>query len=183
MSKEVSLVLDVTSAHAYIFLLVNQEIKQFDTHENKNNLSDNLIEYIDSILHKNKYSLHDINKIYLVYGPGKFSAMRIAATVTKTLCLLNQAQLYIIDKFDYFSEPNSWVVIKSDGSKSFICHYTNNKKDAKPKLVEDSTINEYINTDKAVIYESNNKHQLINKLQSFKLVDYDFTLEYLKKPC
>ncbi len=182
MQTEVSVVLDVTSNNSYIALIVNQTLKQFDIYENKNNLSDSLIEYISHILSKQNLALKDINNIYLVYGPGKFSAMRIGATVAKSLSLLNKSNLYIIDKFDYISSTNGWVVVKSDGNKSFICHYSNNKKDTTPQLVEDSRIKDHVGNEQ-VIYESDNKDNIINKLPLFKKVDYTFELEYLKKPC
>ena len=183
MQTEVSVVLDVTSNNSYIALIVNQTLKQFYIYENKNNLSDSLIEYISAILNKEKLNLKDINNIYLVYGPGKFSAMRIGATVAKTLCLLNGAKLFIADKFDYLCEAHGWVVVKSDGSKSFICHYSNSQKDTIPQLVEDSEINQYIKANETVIYESDNRNNIITKLPIFKQVDYNFELEYLKKPC
>ncbi len=183
MNNEVSIVLDVISTQSYIYLVVNNEIKQLDVYENKNNLSNNLIGYINTILLSHQYTLQSINKIYLVYGPGKFSAMRIATTVAKTLSLLNRSKLYIIDKFDYLNASDGWVVIKSDGTKSFICHYSNNQKDTQPQLVDDSEVKNYINADEIVTYESDNQHNLLRKLNMFQEVDCDFELEYLKKPC
>ncbi len=63
MNKEVCIVLDVISSQSYVSLVVDNEIKQFNTYENKNNLSDNLIEYIDATLSSHQYTLQDITKI------------------------------------------------------------------------------------------------------------------------
>lgn len=182
MSNNVSIVLDVISQYSYLTLIKDGEIIACDTHENHNNLSDSLIEYINDILVRHNFALQDLYAIYLVTGPGKFSAMRIGATVAKTLCLLNQSKLYIIDKFDYLNEPNGWVVVKSDGNKSFICHYQNNQKYSEPQLVDDKEVSAIIGNE-LVIYESNNQTKVLSKLSSFKLVDHHFMLEYLKKPC
>lgn len=183
--KSLAIVIDATSQYTYLYLIKdNIQIINYKNYENQQNLSDHLIEYIDELLKEQKFTFKDLTDCFLVYGPGKFSAMRITSIVAKTLSLLQNLNLYIIDKFDYLAQDNCICVIKSDGKKSFICLYKNGYKYDSPRLIDDTELDNIVSQlNVPIIYNNNNYEFVLKKLNKFKKVDYNFILEYLKSPC
>lgn len=181
---DLSLLIDATGQYCYLYLILGNTIIAKSKHENQNNLSYSLALYIRRLCIKKTFSINDINKIYLVYGPGKFSAMRISSVATKIISYLNNAKIFILDKLKYLSVDNCYCIVKSDGKKSFAIEYRNGYEQDSPRLIDDQYINEFIK-DKSlkIIYDNDNEYNVINKLKDFKEVDNEFLLEYWKPAC
>ncbi|MGL4950542.1 MAG: hypothetical protein ACRC4M_01725, partial [Mycoplasma sp.] len=174
------------SSHTYLHLIQNKDsILESTIHINNNDLSHSLADYIKTLLKKHNIEGSQLNDIYLVYGPGKFSAMRISSVVAKTLSFLFKSKLYILDRFDYYSLDDCICILKSDGGKSFLYEFKNGSKVKEPVLINDIDIKEFVASNKSQIfvYENDNASLVLNKLNRFKEVNDEFTLEYLKDPC
>ncbi|MGL4952107.1 MAG: hypothetical protein ACRC4L_03945 [Mycoplasma sp.] len=182
----ISIIIDATSQFTHLHLILNKnELLETTTYTNNNDLSYMLSKYISKMLIDNAFKKNNLKQIYLVYGPGKFSAMRICTTVSKTWSLLLGADLYIIDRFDYYSNDNCICVLKSDGNKSFVLEYQNGNRVGEPLLMKNDDLNSFIeNHDQSdFVYESSNETKVIEKLPLFKKVDEDFELKYLRAAC
>lgn len=182
-----SILLNATSDITLIYLIKNdQKIIDKVKYNNHQDLSYKLIEYINSLITKNDLTIKDIKKWYLVYGPGKFSAMRICSTTLKSISYINQNQLYIIDKFNFMKTPNCICIVKSDGNKSFICEYKNDLQQDDVRLVDNQYLNNVIERSHLTpIYDDQEMtdQQIINKLVDFEPSDENFDLKYLKSAC
>ena len=81
----ISLFLDTSSKNLVVGLVKNDEVISFVEKETVNDHSKYLVPIIDEELNKNNLTIKDINKIYVISGPGSFTGTRIAVTVAKTL--------------------------------------------------------------------------------------------------
>ena len=81
----ISLFLDTSSKKLVVGLVKNDEIISLVEKETLNDHSKYLVPIIDEELNKNNLTIKDINKIYVISGPGSFTGTRIAVTVAKTL--------------------------------------------------------------------------------------------------
>lgn len=178
-----SILIDATSESTFLHLINKNKIIDHFNKQNNKDLSFSLIKYIDDFLKKNKVSFSDLNKIYLIYGPGKFSAMRIALIVSQTICFVYGTELYVANKFDYYASGDCICIINSDGNKYFVAKYINNMMHGDPKLVSKQEMDEILKNNNDLIIYENNIFNDISKLDKFSLVNDEFELEYYKKPC
>ena len=81
----ISLFLDTSSKKLVVGIVKNEEVISCVERETVNDHSKYLVPIIDEELNKNNLTIKDINKIYVVSGPGSFTGTRIAVTVAKTL--------------------------------------------------------------------------------------------------
>ncbi|MGL4948528.1 MAG: hypothetical protein ACRC42_04060 [Mycoplasma sp.] len=182
----IAILIDATSKNTFINLIKNKEVIIDHKHYvNNNDLSHKLATYIDDIIKTNNFTNKDITDFYLVYGPGKFSAMRICATVAKTWKVINGTNLFILDRLNFYATPNCLCIIESDGNKSFASKFIDSKIQSTPELIENILISKYIeeNIGFEIINESANQENLISKLDSFEQVDENFELKYLRSAC
>lgn len=88
------LLINANGDESHLYLIANhKEITCYNHYLNNKDLSFKLTVYIDSLLKDNSLTSKDIGGIYLVTGPGKFSAMRISSTFAKTWTYLNKSKL------------------------------------------------------------------------------------------
>ena len=79
----ISLFLDTSSKKLVVYLVKDKDILYFKELETTNDHSKYLVPFIDEALKQNNLSPKDINKIYVVNGPGSFTGTRIGVTVGK----------------------------------------------------------------------------------------------------
>ena len=79
----ISLFLDTSSKKLVVYLVRDKDILYFKELETTNDHSKYLVPFIDEALKQNNLSPKDINKIYVVNGPGSFTGTRIGVTVGK----------------------------------------------------------------------------------------------------
>ena len=90
------LFLDTASSRVIIAFIQNNKIIFNVNLKNDNNLSSKLIVLIDENFKKNNLKPTDINKIFVVNGPGSFTGIRCGVTVAKTLAFLLNIEIFDI---------------------------------------------------------------------------------------
>lgn len=85
----ISLFLDTSSKKLVVILVKDNKIIGFKELESINDHASHLIPFIDEILKENNMTTKDINKIFVVNGPGSFTGTRIGVTVGKVLAYSN----------------------------------------------------------------------------------------------
>ena len=81
----ISLFLDTSSKKLTIYLLKDNTILYEKVLETKNDHATYFVSLIDEALKENSMETKDIDKIYVVNGPGSFTGTRIGVTVGKTI--------------------------------------------------------------------------------------------------
>lgn len=105
----ISLFLDTSSKKMVIYLVKDNNILYKKYMESLNDHSSYLVPFIDEALKENNLKTKDINKIYVVNGPGSFTGTRIGVTVAKTIGFSNNMNVipvsslkqYIFSKTNY----------------------------------------------------------------------------------
>lgn len=108
----ISLFLDTSSKKLVVILVKDNEILSKKELESINDHASHLVPFIDEILKENNMTTKDVNKIFVVNGPGSFTGTRIGVTVGKTLAYSNNIKVvpvsslkqYIFSKtgYDYY---------------------------------------------------------------------------------
>ena len=108
----ISLFLDTSSKKLVVILVKDNEVLSKKELESINDHASHLVPFIDEILKENNMTTKDIDKIFVVNGPGSFTGTRIGVTVGKTLAFSNNINVipvsslkqYIFSKegYDYY---------------------------------------------------------------------------------
>lgn len=169
----ISLFLDTSSKDLIVELIKDNEVLFSKKKETINNHSEFLLPFIDEALKENKISPENINKIFVVVGPGSFTGTRIGVTVGKTLA-------YSIKKNII---PVSSLKMKVLGLKDneFYISIIKDRKNYIYYGIYDKEYNEVVKDCYSSIEELKKD---INKLESnYKIIcddDIDLDLEYEK---
>lgn len=94
------LFLDTASSRLIISLVKNDEIIFNINLKNDNNLSNKLMILIEENFKKNNFEPKDIDKIFVVNGPGSFTGIRCGVTVAKTLAFLLNIEITTISELE-----------------------------------------------------------------------------------
>lgn len=108
----ISLFLDTSSKKLVVILVKDNNVLSKKELESINDHASHLVPFIDEILKENNMTTKDIDKIFVVNGPGSFTGTRIGVTVGKTLAFSNNINVipvsslkqYIFSKegYDYY---------------------------------------------------------------------------------
>ncbi len=104
------LFLDTASSRVIISFIRNNEIIFNVNLQNDNNLSNKLMVLIDENFKKNNLKPADINKIFVVNGPGSFTGIRCGVTVAKTLAFLLNIEIASISELETMASGYDEVV-------------------------------------------------------------------------
>ena len=85
----ISLFLDTSSKTLSVYIVKDNEIIYEKNITTNNDHSKYLVPSIDEGLNINNLKPSDVNKCYVVTGPGSFTGTRIAVTAGKTFCYSN----------------------------------------------------------------------------------------------
>ena len=108
----ISLFLDTSSKRLSVFLVKDGNILYEKNLETINDHAKYVVPFIEEALKNNKLDTKDINKIFVVNGPGSFTGTRIGVTIAKTLAYSNNINvipvsslkqyIFLDDKYDYY---------------------------------------------------------------------------------
>ena len=179
----ISLFFDTSSKNLTVYLVKDNNILYEKELETINDHSKYLVPFIDEALKINNIESKDINKVYVVNGPGSFTGTRIGVTVGKTFCYSNNINVIPVSSLKQyiFSESNKdyYVsIIKDKGNRVYYGIYDKDYDD----IVTDKY--NYIDVFKEdisklngnIVYISNEDIEGIKvnkpKLDIIKLIDY-----------
>lgn len=80
-----SLFIDTHDKDIIITLFKNGKVLSSNIKTSERHHSDFTMPMIDNILKENKLTVHDLNEILVVNGPGSFTGVRLGVTIAKTL--------------------------------------------------------------------------------------------------
>ena len=117
----ISLFLDTSSKKLNVILVKDNKIIFEKNIETKNDHAEFTVPFIEEGLKNNNLETKDIDKIFVVNGPGSFTGTRIGVTVSKTICYANDINvipvsslkqfIFLNDKYDYYV---SMIIDKND---------------------------------------------------------------------
>ena len=130
----ISLFLDTSSKTLSIYIVKDNDIIYEKNITTNNDHSKYLVPSIDEGLNINNLKPSDVNKCYVVTGPGSFTGTRIAVTVGKTFCYSNNINvipvsslkqyIFSLDNYDYYVS-----IIKDKGNRLYYGIYDKDYND------------------------------------------------------
>ena len=130
----ISLFLDTSSKTLVVYIVKDNEIIYEKNVTTNNDHSKYLVPSIDEGLKLNNLKPSDINKCYVVTGPGSFTGTRIAVTVGKTFAYSNNINvipvsslkqyIFSLDNYDYYVS-----VIRDKGNRLYYGIYDKDYND------------------------------------------------------
>lgn len=163
----ISLFLDTSSKKLVVGLVKNDEVLSLVEKDTLNDHSKYLVPIIDEELTKNNLNIKDINKIYVISGPGSFTGTRIAVTVAKTLSYalnipvksVSALKQYI---FEYENNDYYAVILNERNDKAYFGLYDSEYNEVIPE--------EYTSLDKI--------HERLSSITSKLLIITDMEYPY-----
>ncbi len=163
----ISLFLDTSSKKLVVGLVKNDEVISLVEKETLNDHSKYLVPIIDEELTRNNLNIKDINKIYVISGPGSFTGTRIAVTVAKTLSYALNIPVKSISAlkqyvFEYENNDYYAVIINERNDKAYFGLYDKDYNEVIPE--------EYTSIDKI--------HERLSSITSKLLIITDMEYPY-----
>ena len=116
-----SLFIDTSSFNVTIAIIDNNDIvaKYYDKVED--DMASKIFPIIDGLFSKLDFEIKDINKVYVVNGPGSFTGVRIGVTIAKVLASQLNIDIYPISSLEYMaSGTNSTCLALIDARRGFV---------------------------------------------------------------
>lgn len=128
----ITLAIKTGSSETAIALFKNKKLLAETAWKSQNDEAEKLLPSIGNLLNGQKITFKNIEKIFVIRGPGSFTGLRIGVTVANTLAYLNRAKLYCIDTFEYHQAAAKDPVLLFAGSMGvYLCE----KPGAEPELI------------------------------------------------
>ena len=172
--------------------LVNDKNQIVDSYQEltDNNMTDIVVEKIQTLLAKNKVNKSKVKAIYLLTGPGSFTGCRVGFIIAMTWASVYKVKLYIMNSLLFQTKKGTGIsIIDAKSNKKFIAIYEKYNEEFSPSIVPnfdvENIIKKYNNLNKYEGYMNVDFFEkLIEHLEHFKLVENPDTVEplYLKEP-
>ena len=189
----ISLFLDTSSKKLEVILVKDNEIIGKKELESINDHASHLVPFIDEILKENSLNTSDINKVYVVNGPGSFTGTRIGVTVGKTLAFSNNINVIPVSSLKQyiFSKTGYDYYVSIINDKNNRLYYGVYDKDYNDIIVDKYSTKEIYDKDISklegnicYIDESNNELDVLKLMDYYKdkeINAHELKPNYLKK--
>ena len=189
----ISLFLDTASHNLIAGIYKDTEQLALNIEENDNNLSKRILPFIDKTIKQAEINVKDINKIFVVNGPGSFTGIRIGVAVAKTIAWSLKIDICPISELEVIASAKTTKAISLiDARRGYVYAgmYENLKNIMEDKYVEldklkkeykDITLLSYDNIEGAEIPKLNIKKIIKKHLKNKSVNPHSLNPSYLKK--
>jgi len=119
---EILLAINTATAQTEIAILRDGEVLIEDSWRAEANESDKILPYLRDTLEELNLKFEDIAELFVVKGPGHFTALRVGITIANTLAFLLKVPIYTMDTFEMVSLRSGvtkpYYVVLPAGSQS-----------------------------------------------------------------
>ena len=188
-----NLFIDTSSLYVYVAIIDDKKILASFNDKLDNDMSSKIFPIIDDLFSKVPFSINDIDKVYVVNGPGSFTGVRIGVTIAKVFASMLNKEVCPISSLELMaSGSNNSCLALIDARRGFVYAgaYDNNLN----CLLNDSYINlndiDINKYDNIVSYDSFSFNvskpsydiiKLINKYENNTVIPHSLKPNYLKK--
>ena len=189
----ISLFLDTSSKKLEVILVKDNEIIGKKELESINDHASHLVPFIDEVLKDNNIETKNINKVYVVNGPGSFTGTRIGVTVGKTLCFSNNINVIPVSSLKQyiFSKTGYDYYVSTINDKNNRLYYGVYDKNYNDIIVDKYSTKEIYDKDISklegnicYIDETNNELDILKLMEYYKdkeINAHELKPNYLKK--
>ena len=101
------LFIDTSTSFFTLSILTENEILYNHYIESKNDVASKIIPTLEKALNDLNLEIDDINKIFVVNGPGSFTGVRIGVTVAKTIAWAKNIPIIPISSLEFIATTNT----------------------------------------------------------------------------
>ncbi|MDR0739952.1 MAG: tRNA (adenosine(37)-N6)-threonylcarbamoyltransferase complex dimerization subunit type 1 TsaB [Mycoplasmataceae bacterium] len=168
-----SLFIDTTQSYCNLAILKDKNIITKRSIKTNNNLTDIVIEHIDTLIQKSKLTHNDINQIFVVIGPGSFTGVRVGVLIAKTWTLIHKTPIYTINSLLFQLKNGTGLsILDARGELFYVAAYKNYKCILKPQIITNDKATTLIKKYKTNVFigfkNINVFDNLISNLTKFK---------------
>ena len=98
-----SLVIDTSSFVMYVAIAENHQVLAVYEEEVLKDMASKIIPVLEELFTKVSFSLEDIDKIFIVNGPGSFTGVRVGVTVAKTIAWALKKKIIPISSLEFLA--------------------------------------------------------------------------------
>lgn len=161
----ISLFLDSSDKKIIISLLKDEKVTDTLIEDNDNHLSEKFLPLINNIISNNALKINDVDKIYIVNGPGSFTGVRVGVTTAKVMAWGLKKTIIPISELELLATTKT--------NKKYIIPYIDARRNAVYAGMYDSNLNNIFED----VYITEEK--LINKIKRrAKLDECEFVSFY-----
>lgn len=123
------ILIDGVQEYLELALIENNQIKTSTKEKQNRNLTKILIPNFTNFLSKNKVNKNDIERIYVINGPGSFTCVKlISVFVNAFKSIFNNIQIFTLNSMWWFASKNKTISLMDAKTNLFYCSYVNTKK-------------------------------------------------------
>lgn len=140
----INLFIDTCTKYLILALYKDNDVIEYLQIEADNNLSVLLLPKIDELLKKANLKINDVDRIYVVNGPGSFTGIRIGVTTAKTIAYGLKKEICTVSELEVLASIDTekkYIVPLIDARRNFV--YTGIYKNNLELVLE----NKYVNFD------------------------------------
>lgn len=165
----INLLIDTTTSNITVSIIQEQNIL-YNYQENiLSDMSSKILPIIDNGLKENKLTLSDIDKIFVVNGPGSFTGIRVGVTVAKTIAWALKKEIIPLSSLELMATTNT--------SKKYLVPMIDARRGNVFGAIYDTELNS-IKEDKLI-----NLNELLTNLNdNYEFVSYDNLNSNVIKP-
>ncbi len=157
---KLNLFLDSSSNNVTIILFNEYKVIKSKQYIGNNNHTITIYKELEKMIKFNDFN--QIKNIYFLNGPGSYTGIRVGMSIVKTICMVHNTSLYILNNLLFFKEMyKSPIAIDARGKK----YYTliDNEYRVKPLgEIGNSRVDPIINVDKFIDQKIYNKFNKVN---------------------
>lgn len=142
-----SLFIDTHDMDISIALYKDGKVIDTNIKKSERQHSDYTMPMIKEIIDNNSITVHDLNEILVINGPGSFTGVRLGVTIAKTLAYTLNIPIKTISTMEMYavsSTLNNKLVILRDLKGVFCGLFINNKLDGEMFYLSNSDFEEYV---------------------------------------
>ena len=110
------LIIDAAQDKIFFKIIVNNKSYTVEHLNNKKNF-DNFVTLLFNFIKKNNLNIKNLSKIFVNQGPGKFSGIRTSLSVAKSICLVNNIDLYAFNSSQYLHQNHQNLIVLAKNKK------------------------------------------------------------------
>ncbi len=164
------LLIDTTTSHVVISIVEHNEILVKYEDDIMSDMSSKILPIIKDCFDKVNFTIKDLDKIFVVNGPGSFTGIRIGVAIAKTLAWSLKKDIIPISKLELMATTNT--------DKNYLVPMIDARRDNVFAGIYDNNLNS-IKSDSLI-----NINELLDELDdNYELLSFDLLdIKNLKKP-
>lgn len=161
----ISIFIDTSTNKLIIGIYQNEKELYFNNQNTSNDLSSKVLPQLKEAMDDANLSLHQIDHIYVVNGPGSFTGIRVGVTVAKTLAWSLNKKIYPVSELQ--------LLATTETDKKYIVPMIDARRGYVYAGIYDKSLKPLLNDCYVSYEELMNKVKEISSIDHFCFVSYD----------